>query len=43
LDCKEPKLQDLVEMVSDNVATARARDAKYMDIFEENKKRYIKK
>ncbi len=43
LECEEPKLQYLVEMVCDNVATAIARDAKYMNIFEENKQRYIKK
>jgi hypothetical protein len=43
LECDKPKLQYLVEMVCDNVATAIARDAKYMDIFEENKQRYIKK
>ena len=43
LECDEPKLQDLIEMVCDNVATAIARDAKYEDIFEENKERYIKK
>ena len=44
LECEEPKLQYLVEMVCDNVATAIARDAKYTkDIFEENKQRYIKK
>ena len=44
LACEEPKLQYLVEMVCDNVATAIARDAKYTkDIFEENKERYIKK
>ena len=43
LECEEPKLQYLVEMVCDNVATAIARNAKYMDIFEENKERYIKK
>ena len=43
LECDEPKLQHLIEMVCDNVATAIARDAKYEDIFEENKERYIKK
>lgn len=43
LECDKPKLQYLVEMVCDNVATAIARNAKYMDIFEENKQRYIKK
>ena len=43
LECNEPKLQHLVEMVCDNVATAIARDAKYEDIFEENKERYIQK
>ena len=43
LKCDEPKLQYLVEMVCDNVATAIARDAKYENIFEENKERYIQK
>lgn len=43
LECDKPKLQDLVEMVCDNVATAIARNAKYEDIFEENKKRYMQK
>ena len=43
LECDEPKLQHLIEMVCDNVATAIARDAKYENIFEENKERYIKK
>lgn len=43
LECDKPKLQYLVEMVCDNVATALVRNAKYMDIFEENKQRYIKK
>jgi hypothetical protein len=43
LECDEPKLQHLVEMVCDNVATAIARNAKYENIFEENKERYMKK
>jgi len=43
LECNEPKLQHLVEMVCDNVATAIAREAKYENIFEENKERYMKK
>jgi hypothetical protein len=43
LEYDEPKLQHLVEMVCDNVATAIARNAEYEDIFEENKKRYMKK
>lgn len=43
LECDEPKLQHLVEMVCDNVATAIAREAKYENIFEENKERYMKK
>jgi len=43
LECDEPKLQHLVEMVCDNVATAIARNAKYEDIFEENKERYMQK
>ena len=43
LNCKEPKLQYLVEMVCDQVAAAIARDAKYNDIFEDHKKRYMKK
>ncbi len=43
LECDEPKLQYLVEMVCDNVATAIARDAKYEKIFEENKERYMQK
>ena len=33
LECDNPKLQYLVEMVCDNVATAIARNAKYEDIF----------
>lgn len=43
LACEEPKLQHLVEMICDQVAAAVARDAKYDDIFEEHKKRYMKK
>lgn len=43
LECERPTLQHLVEMVCDQVAAAVARDAKYDDIYEENKKRYIKK
>ena len=43
LECNEPKLEYLVEMVCDNVATAIARNAKYKDIFRENKERYIQK
>ena len=43
LECNKPKLQYLVEMVCDNVATAIAREAKYKDIFRENKERYIQK
>ncbi len=43
LECSEPKLQDLVEMICDQVAAALTRDAKYEDIFEEHKKRYIQK
>lgn len=43
LNCKEPKLQYLVEMVCDQVAAAMARDAKYDDIFEDHKKRYMEK
>jgi hypothetical protein len=43
LECDEPKLQYLVEMVCDNVATAIARDAEYENIFEENKQRYMEK
>lgn len=43
LACDEPKLQHLVEMICDHVATAIAREAKYEDIFEQNKKRYIQK
>ena len=41
--CGEPKLQYLVEMVCDNVATALARNAEYENIYEENKLRYMKK
>lgn len=43
LECNEPKLEYLVEMVCDNVATAIARNAKYKNIFRENKERYIQK
>ncbi len=43
LECDDPKLQQLVEMVCDHVAAAMARDAKYEDIYEEHKKRYMKK
>ena len=43
LECDKPELQHLVEMVCDNVATAVARNAKYEDIFEENKNRYMQK
>lgn len=43
LECDEPKLQNLIEMVCDNLATALARNAKYEDIFEENKNRYMQK
>lgn len=43
LACGEPKLQYLVEMVCDNVATALARNAEYENIYEENKLRYMKK
>ncbi len=43
LECDNPKLQYLVEMVCDNVATALARNAKYVDVFEENKQRYMQK
>ena len=43
LSCEQPKLQYLVEMICDNVATAIARDAKYEDIFKENKERYMHK
>ena len=43
LKCDKPKLQHLVEMVCDNVATAIARNAKYEDIFKENKERYMQK
>ena len=43
LKCKKPKLQYLVEMVCDNVASAMTRNAKYKDIFHENKERYISK
>lgn len=43
LECNKPKLQYLVEMVCDNVATAIARNAKYQNIFKENKKWYMQK
>ena len=43
LKCQKPILQYLVEMVCDNVVSAIERDAKYNNIFEENKNRYIKK
>lgn len=43
LNCEEPKLQYLVEMVCDQVSAAIARDAKYNNIFEDHKKRYMKK
>ena len=43
LACEEPKLQYLVEMICDHVASAIARNAKYKDIYEEHKERYIKK
>ena len=43
LACAEPKLQHLVEMTCDHVASAIARDAKFENIFEQNKKRYIQK
>ena len=43
LECDEPKLQYLVEMICDNVATAISRDAKYENIFEENEQRYMRK
>lgn len=41
--CDKPKLQYLVEMVCDNLATAIERNAEYEDIFEENKSRYMQK
>ena len=43
LNCKEPKLQYLVEMVCDQVSAAIARNAKYNDIFDDHKKRYMEK
>ena len=43
LECNNPKLEYLVEMVCDNVATAMARKAEYKDIFRENKGRYMQK
>ncbi len=43
VSCNKPKLQYLVEMVCDNLATAIERNAKYEDIFEENKNRYMQK
>ena len=43
LACKEPKLQYLVEMVCDQVSAAIARNAKYDDIFEDHKRRYMQK
>ena len=43
LNCKEPKLQYLVEMVCDQVAAAMARNAKYNDIFQDHKRRYMEK
>lgn len=43
LACERPTLQHLVEMTCDEVAAAIGRDAKYDDIYEENKKRYIEK
>lgn len=43
LECNEPKLQQLVEMICDHVAAAMARNAEYEDIYEEQKKRYMKK
>ena len=43
LECNNPKLEYLVEMVCDNVATAMTRKAEYKDIFRENKERYIQK
>ena len=41
--CDNPNIQYLIEMVCDNVATAIARNAKYEDIFEENKEWYVQK
>lgn len=41
--CDRPNIQFLIEMVCDNVATAIARNAKYENIFEENKERYMQK
>ena len=43
LSCKEPKLQYLVEMVCDQVSAAIARDAKFNNIFEDHKRRYMQK
>lgn len=43
MSCNRPKLQYLVEMVCDNLATAIERNAKYEDIFEDNKNRYMQK
>ena len=43
LACEEPKLQYLTEMICDQVAAAIARNAKYEDIYKENKERYMKK
>lgn len=43
LACKEPKLQYLVEMVCDQVSAAIARDAKFNNIFEDHKRRYMQK
>lgn len=43
LACKEPKLQYLVEMVCDQVSAAIARDAKFNNIFEDHKRRYMEK
>ena len=43
LACPEPKLQYLVEMVCDQVSAAIARDAKFNNIFEDHKRRYMQK
>lgn len=43
LASKEPKLQYLVEMVCDQVSAAIARDAKFNNIFEDHKRRYMQK
>ena len=43
LACSEPKLQYLVEMVCDQVSAAIARDAKFNNIFEDHKRRYMQK